>query len=187
MAINFKLNPRWRLDPEVDRMGREWVGWDDTKSANVNFEQNRGIWLLGRRAEKERYATFSLGGKVVMVAEIDDIEPIPPRAGDESPKRAIVGRVLGQDDPMHETFIGRQVDSHRNPVTYMPDPGYATKECACGCGETVAPMRDFAAGHDQRAIHDRIARRWGDTVAFIEWFDATYPEQAGSAATTAAP
>jgi hypothetical protein len=43
MAINFKLNPRWRLDPEVDRMGREWVGWDDTKSANVNFEQNRGI------------------------------------------------------------------------------------------------------------------------------------------------
>jgi len=27
-------------------------------------------------------------------------------------------------------------------------------------------------------VHERIARQWGGTVGFIEWFDATYPEAA---------
>lgn len=29
-------------------------------------------------------------------------------------------------------------------------------------------------GHDQRAVHERIARQWGDTLGFIHWFDDTY-------------
>jgi len=178
MAINFKLNPRWPLKPHEDRMARDWVGWDDTLSPEVNFERNRGIWLLGKRAEKERYATFSLGGRVVIVAEIDDIEDVPPKAGDHSPKRAIVGRVVGPDHPMYDAFIGQIIDGHRNPVTYISDPGRETKKCACGCAEAVPATRDFVPGHDQRAIHERIARQWGDTVGFIEWFDGTYPEQA---------
>jgi hypothetical protein len=186
VAINFKLNSQWKLDPELDDMSRAWVGWDEAKSLEVNFEQNRGIWLLGRRAEKETYATFSLDGKVVLVAEITDIETIAPKDPARAPKRAIIGRVLGPDHPMHDAFIGRLVDGHRNPVTYMPDPGHETKICACGCGETVPGQRDFVPGHDQRAIHDRIARQWGDTLGFIEWFDATYPEARERAVRTAA-
>jgi hypothetical protein len=38
-------------------------------------------------------------------------------------------------------------------------------------------------GHDQRAIHDRIARQWGNTLAFVDWFDATFPKD-GSTATS---
>jgi hypothetical protein len=32
----------------------------------------------------------------------------------------------------------------------------------------------FVPGHDQKAIHERIAQQWGNTVGFIEWFDETY-------------
>ncbi len=186
MAINFKLNPRWELAPELDDMSRSWVGWDDTKSLEVNFEQNRGIWVLGRRAEKETHATFSLDGKVVLVAEITDIETIVPKDPARTPKRAIVGRVLGPGHPMRDTFIGRFVDGHRNPVTYRSDPGHEKKTCACGCGKAVPGRRDFVAGHDQRAIHDRIARQWGDTLGFVEWFDSTYPDARERAVRTAA-
>jgi hypothetical protein len=29
-------------------------------------------------------------------------------------------------------------------------------------------------GHDQRGIHARIERQWGDALGFIRWFDETY-------------
>ena len=34
--------------------------------------------------------------------------------------------------------------------------------------------RRFIPGHDQRAVHERIERQWGDTMGFIRWFDETY-------------
>ncbi len=37
----------------------------------------------------------------------------------------------------------------------------------------ISGARAFAAGH-QRAIHERISKQWGDTLAFINWFDGTY-------------
>jgi hypothetical protein len=178
MAINFKLNRRWDMSPEHDDMSRDWVGWDETKSDEVNFEMNRGLWLLGRRAEKETCATFSLDGKVIMVVEIEDIETIPSKDPARTPKRAIIGRVLAAGDPAYDAFIDRLVDGHRNPVTYAPDPGHESKTCACGCGEPISGARHFVPGHDQRAIHDRISRQWGDTLGFIEWFDSTYPRVA---------
>jgi hypothetical protein len=46
--------------------------------------------------------------------------------------------------------------------------------CACGCG-AVAVRGDFAPGHDQRAIHDRI-RKVGTVREFIEWFDRTWTD-----------
>ncbi|MEJ5915941.1 hypothetical protein WDV86_16050, partial [Pseudokineococcus sp. 1T1Z-3] len=54
-----------------------------------------------------------------------------------------------------------------------PDTGPST--CACGCGGEVAGHRAFLPGHDQRAIHERIARQWGNTLGFVDWFDATFP------------
>jgi hypothetical protein len=111
-----------------------------------------------------------------MVVEIEEIETIPPKDPDRSAKRAIRGRVLDAADPTCALLIGRPVDAHRNPVTYMDDPGRGAKTCACGCGESVTGKSDFLPGHDQRAIHERIARQWEDTLGFIEWFDATYPD-----------
>jgi hypothetical protein len=178
MAINFKLNPVWRVkDEHDDDMGRTWAGWDATRSLQDNYENNRGLWLLGERAERERYATFSVDGIVRMVVEVDQIETIPARDPDRRPKRAIVGRVLHGAHPIHDDFVNRAVDNHRNPVTYVDDPDGQSRECACGCGVAVPRTRDFVPGHDQRAVHERIARRWGGTVEFIEWFDATYPER----------
>ncbi|WP_138757355.1 hypothetical protein [Modestobacter altitudinis] len=133
------------------------------------YEQNRGIWVLGARADRERYAIFSdtTKGLIRCVVEITDIE----NAG---AKRAIVGDVLAPGHPVHDALIGKQApDNFRNPVTYPPDPG-ASLTCACGCGASVSGRSQFLAGHDQRAVHSRIASRWGGALAFIEWFDSTY-------------
>jgi len=176
VAINFKLNPVWRNDPDGDDMSRAWVGWDDARSAQDNYEHNRGLWLLGRRAEHERYATFSVDGVVREVVEIDHVETVPAKDPYHRPKRAIVGRVLEAGDPMHDDFVGRPVDKHRNPVTYLDDPG-GPDLCACGCGTPVPGPRHFVVGHDQKAVHERITRQWGSTVGFIEWFDASFPEE----------
>jgi hypothetical protein len=89
-------------------------------------------------------------------------------------KRAIVGTVLEAGHPVHDALMGQPApDSYRNPVTYAPDPGNSPT-CACGCGTVISGRSQFVAGHDQRAIHTRITAQWGSTVAFLDWFDATY-------------
>lgn len=57
-------------------------------------------------------------------------------------------------------------DRHRNPVTYVADP-VEQRTCACGCDGPVTGGRVFLPGHDQRAIHERIARQWGDTLGSL--------------------
>lgn len=182
MAVNFKLRYRYPLDlddPSSEPMGRDWVGYQHELSPEVIFEQNRGIWNLGPRAYEERYATFSYDNEIVVVAEISDVETIPwPKDPLRPGKQAIVGRVLKDADPAHDYFIGRTVDTFRNPVSYIPDPEPQEMEprtCACGCGAAIRGTSQFASGHDQRAVHERIRRQWGDTLSFIRWFDATYP------------
>ena len=167
-------------DPDLDDMSRGWVGWDPKRSDQVNFEHNRGLWHLSPRAERERYATFSLDGKIRLVAEIEGIEVIPTKDSSRRPKKAIVGRVLSPEHPAYKHFIDRPVDGHRNPVTYIEDPDSGPRTCACGCGEPVPGKRTFVSGHDQRAVHSRIQSEWGDTLGFINWFDATYPEHASA-------
>ena len=184
MALNLKLAAKRSLSPDQDRMGRDWVGWDPTLAPEVIFERNRGIWFLGPRAERERYVTFSVDGHIRLAAEIDEIVTIPPKGPDKRMKSAVVGRVLEAGDPAFEFFIGRPVDSYRNPVSYIDDPDDSQaglRTCACGCGMPVSGHRDFVPGHDQRAVHERITRQWGNTLGFIEWFDATYPDVARGA------
>lgn len=173
MAINFKLGP-WRTVGPDDDMDRTWVGWKEDLTAEQIYANNRGIWILGPRADQEQYATFSVRGVIQYVVEIDDIETISSKSG-RKPKRAIRGRLLSSGHPAYLALIGREVDGNRNPVTYIPDDPADEPErpCACGCGEaTVKPPRSFAAGHDQRAVRERITRRWGSTLAFMRWFDA---------------
>lgn len=186
MAINFKLMDVFKLDAEDDPMNREWVGYHPSYPPEVLFAQNRGVWHLGERAEEEEYLTFSYDGEIVLVAQIDGIEALGwanPKGRRD--KKAVIGRVLGPGNRAHDYFIGRPVDGHRNPVTYIDDPdsrpGPAVRVCACGCGRTVSGARHFVSGHDQKAVHERIGRQWGDTRGFIEWFDATYPRRRGGA------
>ena len=171
MTINFKLSKRTDdIDPTRDQMGRTWIGWSPQLTDQELYEQNRGIWVLGQRARSQRVATFSYDGKVVAVVAIDGIQDVPPLAN-QKPKQAIVGRVLQAGDADYDALIGQAVDHHRNPVSYPPT---TLKSCGCGCGEEVASGRAFISGHDQRAIHERIAQEWGTTLAFVEWFDSIY-------------
>lgn len=121
MAINFKLKEVWRLDPDEDDMGRTWVGWDANRTPSENFDHNRGLWHLGKRAKDEQFATFSLNGEVCLVAEMDGVETIPSKSHLRRPKSAVVGHVLEPGHPAYELLIGRQVDAHRNPMTYLSD------------------------------------------------------------------
>lgn len=41
-------------------------------------------------------------------------------------------------------------------------------------GNAQAKSCAFLSGHDQRAVRERIARQWGDTVGIIRWCDETY-------------
>lgn len=61
----------------------------------------------------------------------------------------------------------RGLPTHKeNPMT---DSGQ--NQCACGCGTPVPAGRNFAQGHDQRAIYARV-HQIGTTVEFLAWFDA---------------
>lgn len=157
-----------------DDFGRTWAGWSPQRTLRELYDVNRRGWRLGARAVHERWATFSHtfpdGPRVVLVVEIECVEDVA-RSG-EQPKQAIRGRILDASDPMHAALMALDVDRHRNPVTYLPDPPEAARTCACGCGGTPAPASAFLSGHDQRAVHERIARRWGSTLEFVRWFDA---------------
>lgn len=180
MAVNFKLGPVRAIDPADDDMGRSWVGYSPTHSPQATFDHNRGIWGLGARAARERYATYSYRGTVVVVVEIDHIEVVPRREPSKRRVSAIAGRVLEPGEEAYEALIGQPVDSFRNPITYLDDPGTGgrPRTCACGCGTPIAQPRTFAPGHDQRAVHERITRQWGSTLSFIAWFDQTFPDVA---------
>lgn len=177
MTINFKLNYKTPITPEhEDPMSRSWVGWSPDLTDQEVYEQNRGVWVLGQRARAQRVATFSYEGEVKAVVAIEGIEdaPLLPH---RRQKQMIAGRVLGPGDADYEALIGSRVDHHRNPVTYPPTQ---LRSCGCGCGGDVSGQRSFLPGHDQRAIHERIAKEWGTTLRFVEWFDTEYgrPERA---------
>lgn len=181
MAINFKLGERRALAEKIpqetfdtDPMGRSWVGWDDNASLKDLFEQNRGIWRISKqRLARERYATFSLDGVVKMVAEITGTETISSPHSQHDGKTALVGHVL-TEGPVYEALMALPVDNFRNPVTYVSELGPGPKVCPCGCGGQVPDQRVWLPGHDQRAVHERIAEQWGDTVRFVGWFDYTF-------------
>ena len=97
--IHIKLGERRNVNWD-DPMDRSWVGYDQTVPVDELFSLNRGRWVLGARAERERYAAFSYTGDhtIKFVAEIDGFEQF----GD---KRAIVGRVLDAGDPVATRLV----------------------------------------------------------------------------------
>lgn len=173
MTMNFKLGDVRETVAAEDPMSRTWVGWKPELSDQETYEQNRGVWFLGRRARSERVATFSHNGFVVAVVAVEGLENIPILNAERA-KQAIVGQVLASGAADYDSLIGQAVDGHRNPVTYGLNLSDTTRTCACGCGGDVAGNRVFLPGHDQRAIHDRITQEWGTTLGFVEWFDDTY-------------
>ncbi|MCW5252297.1 MULTISPECIES: hypothetical protein [unclassified Streptomyces] len=167
--IHITLGRMRYVDPQEDQLGRDHVGWDENMGEEALFRANRGCWVLGERAEREQYALFSAEGLVRMAVEIDRLVAV---AGG---RKAIEGRRLAAGHPVHDAYVGGAppVGAVRNPVTYFDSP-HGVRACYCGCGEPV-PTGWFLAGHDQKALHARVARI-GTVREFIDWFDRTCPE-----------
>ena len=168
--LHFKLGPVRPANP-ADGMVRATVGYDPTTSVQENFDRNRGVWVLGPRATRERHALFSstVDGTVKFVVAVESLEPVLH-------KKAVAGEVLPDAHPLHKLWVGRPApDSFRNPFTYVVEKDQPAS-CACSCGRAVTGGRTFLPGHDQRAIHRRIVRQWGNTLGFLDWFDATFPD-----------
>ena len=137
------------------------------------YEAGRGTWVLGARADHQTHALISHRGTVLQAIEIDHLENA------DGGRRSIVGRVLHAGNPIHDTYVGQPspVTGVRNPITYF-EPEEGPKLCRCGCGTELAPGRGlFVPGHDQRAVHDRIAKI-GTVADFLDWFDATWQAEA---------
>lgn len=146
------------------------------------YEANHGEWAIGARGQKENYALFSFGRTVIQAVEIESLELT--KAFDRSPdekrddRYTIHGKILGPGHPVYDKYVSKEtpVSIARNPVRYFQDPefdGGSGKPCRCGCGELT--MRgDFIPGHDQKAIHERIARI-GTVAEFVDWMDVVRP------------
>lgn len=135
------------------------------------YEAGRGDWVLGARADRETHALISHRGIVRLAIAIDHLEDA------EGGRRAIVGRVLHAGDPVHDVYVGRPspVTGVRNPITYF-EPDEGPRLCRCGCGTELPPGKGlFVPGHDQRAVHDRVAKV-GTIVDFLDWFDRVWPD-----------
>jgi len=171
-VLHITLGPARQVDPAEDELGRSRVGFSDDMSEQELDEANRGCWVLGARADREQYALVSLDGVVRQAIAID-------RLVETGSRRAIEGRMLADSDPVYDAYVGKPapVGRVRNPITYV-EATVGRRLCFCGCGAEVS-LGHFLPGHDQRAIHERIARV-GTVVDFLRWFDRNHPDSAAA-------
>lgn len=91
-------------------------------------------------------------------------------------------RILREEatgDPTMEESAGTAVGSVGTPAGSLAAAEGGSRSCACGCAQPVSGDAAFIVGHAERALDERIARRWGSAVAFIEWFDSTEEDTDG--------
>ncbi|MFI9588175.1 hypothetical protein ACIHCQ_41795 [Streptomyces sp. NPDC052236] len=165
--IHITLGQMRYVNPDEDGLGRDHVGWDAHMDDAALFRANRGCWVLGERADREQYALLSFKNVVRQAIEIDRLVPVT------GGRRAIEGRFLEAGHPVYDAYVGQDqpVAPARNPVTYF-ESSHAARDCGCGCGAPVT-LGWFLTGHDQKALHDRVAKI-GTVHQFIEWFDRTH-------------
>ncbi|MFR9675753.1 hypothetical protein [Streptomyces sp. TR02-1] len=176
--LHIKLREPKELDPTTCPMGRHYNGWHKDMSEQDVYDINRGRWVLGERADSERYALFAAEGVVRAAVEIHNISSSDGTGyADKDGRRILTGRVLTSDHPVHSTYVGKPSPADawdkRNPIFYF-NGEHDVRLCACGCGESVThPSNNFMVGHDQRAIRQRV-NSVGGPVAFMKWFDAAW-------------
>jgi hypothetical protein len=160
--------------PANDPLGRTRYGYSPEMTPQEIYESNHGYYILGARADRERYAIFSAPdkprpNKVVLAVEIDRIDCVHGKPG----HRQIVGQFLTKGHPVFDAYVGKPspVIGVRNPVSYI-DADEDLRHCECGCGAEVS-RGPFVSGHDQRALHERVAKI-GTVAEFLRWFDQAY-------------
>lgn len=138
------------------------------------YEAGRYAWVLGAAADRERYALIVFNNTVLQAIDIDRLEEVVVTSAKGKPqqRRAFHGSVLAAGHPVYDAFVGKSAPavSTQNPIKYV-ETDFDITPCRCGCGESI--RADFLPGHDQRAIHDRIAK-FGSVAKFLDWFDSHY-------------
>ena len=124
------------------------------------WEINRGLWKLGDKVDRERFATLSFDGRVQVVAEIDgrtrhDVNGVT--------KWALTGRVLRPGDPVHDALKGAAPPRHRNPVGYFDT---ATLDSMPASQRAVLQLRDSAT-----MVVTWNPKRWNPD----NWAEEIYP------------
>ena len=171
MAVRIKLGDFHTVTGDL--LGREHVGCFPRMTEAEAWQAGRGVWKMNRaRAAAERFALITGTGKVLAVAEIDGVT----QHGD---RIALEGQPLPAGHPVYDAYIGRLdplANQSQNSITYGDLPEEATyriRPCACDCGETTS--RDFAPGHEIKAIQARIRRYFGGSaLALIRWIDKAH-------------
>src|SRR5450631_1242306 len=171
--IHITLAPERAVDPNQDPLHRDRIGFSDTMSPLALYDANHGTWVLGERAQGERYAlvTFqSVVRQAIEIESIDKVVEVPASDPQEGRRSVINGKILAAGHPVYDQYVGKTspVQGVRNPVTYVEGP-VDENPCKCGCGGTVA-SKDFLPGHDQTALHDRV-KQTGTVAQFLIWFD----------------
>ena len=175
--IHITLGPIEALDPAVCPLGRSYKGWREGMSDQEVYVSGRGRWVLGAPADRERYALINAAGIIRLAIEIRRIGASNGIDDcDSDGRRTIEGDILTAGHPVYDMYVGKPSPraGNRNPVGYYDSP-LDGRVCGCGCSEAVPVQRDFIVGHDQRAIHERIAKV-GSVRDFLDWFDKTWTE-----------
>lgn len=175
MAVRIKLGDFQSVSG--DCLGRAYIGCFPRMSEDEAWQAGRGVWKMNRsRAAAERFALVVGMGKVLAVAEVEGLT----QHGD---RFALEGHPLAAGHPLHDAYIGRPdplANQSQNSVTYgsLPEEGpLLIRPCACGCGQETA--RDFAQGHDMKAVQQRVREHFGGSVlALIRWIDSAHPRPA---------
>jgi len=162
---------RAKESPAADPLGRTVFGYSPQMTPDEIYRNNHGYYVLGARADRESYALFSAPDQrgqnmVVLAVEIASIDPVPGKPG----RRQINGQVLSKGHPVFDAYLGKPSPAPRarNPVTYV-ESDEDLRLCECGCGTEVS-HGPFVSGHDQRALHERVAKI-GTVSEFLRWFD----------------
>lgn len=136
------------------------------------FDRMAGDWVLSpERAKRERFAYAVHEGKVVMAIEVLGVALAGQSASPSTDDRyRLVGKPLKIGHPVYDAYVGKHAEGTRNPIRYE-DSTFDMGACRCGCGAETKSL--FLPGHDQRAIHSRIAQV-GSVAAFLDWFDETW-------------
>lgn len=179
--LHITVTAKKRVPPESDGLGRRFVGYEEGMTQDQMYEANHGEWAIGAKArDREKYALFTFGRTVIQAVEIESMRPtkifedVPGEHRDD--RYTLDGKILKKGHPVYDKYVGKEtpLSPARNPVRYFNDPEFdGGRSCRCGCGEPTTGG-DFVPGHDQRAIHQRIARI-GTVAEFLDWMDSVRP------------
>lgn len=172
MTVRFRIQPYRQIDAAEDHLGRSSVGHFPRMSEQEAYESGRGAWKVGERATREPLVLITDSTDTVLAV----VQPGKWTIHDDG-RRSFEAEVLSEGE-IHDRYVGQPdptPHASRNPVGYTVLPEeIEMSACFCGCGEETA--RDFAPGHDQRAIHDRIREHFNGSVKqFIQWIDSNPP------------